>query len=496
MKKRVLIVEDDKFFRFAIKKFVDWESHGFEIAGEAVHGAAALEFVESQPVEVVVTDMSMPVMNGIELTAMLREKHPDILIIALSAYDDFEFVKESLKLGASDYILKQDIEKEDIGEIISSSWNKHMAGLAKEGWLQEEILKFLKGGKLEERAGRFLDLSLDGSRGGCLFAVRNLDQEWKGSFGSKNCWLEESLLELHEKEWNILLVPAKAEHSIKKQIEYRYSLCARIESLLKGEDYLAGCSSLCTETAQLPESYAQARKAAVTGSFLQRTKVLSWDDIKDGYEGRTLDYMEKEESYKDICSLETALKALDELTEKMRDLMPDEEHQQRNCLLLLNAAARNLNYPISNLEFARMKEHMAGMVRLDDLVRLTGEYLEQIFNKSRNGLLHSSVAAGIQFMRQNYGRDICLHEIAEHAALNESYFSNLFKKETGQSITEYLNKIRIEKAKELIARTNLKNYEIAERVGIMNASYFSTIFKKETGLTVQEYRQRLPKNLE
>ena len=67
---------------------------------------------------------------------------------------------------------------------------------------------------------------------------------------------------------------------------------------------------------------------------------------------------------------------------------------------------------------------------------------------------------------------------------------------TGQSITEYLNKIRIEKAKELIARTNLKNYEIAERVGIMNASYFSTIFKKETGLTVQEYRQRLPKNLE
>ena len=130
MKKRVLIVEDDKFFRFAIKKFVDWESHGFEIAGEAVHGAAALEFVESQPVEVVVTDMSMPVMNGIELTAMLRDKHPDILIIALSAYDDFEFVKESLKLGASDYILKQDIEKEDIGEIISSSWNKHMAGLA------------------------------------------------------------------------------------------------------------------------------------------------------------------------------------------------------------------------------------------------------------------------------------------------------------------------------------------------------------------------------
>ena len=93
--------------------------------------------------------------------------------------------------------------------------------------------------------------------------------------------------------------------------------------------------------------------------------------------------MEKEESYKDICSLETALKALGGLTDKMRDLMPDEEHQQRNCLLLLNAAARNLNYPISNLEFARMKEHMAEMVRLDDLVRLTGEYLDCLLYTSR-----------------------------------------------------------------------------------------------------------------
>lgn len=138
-----MIVEDDKFFRFAIKKAVSWEKYGFTIAGEAVHGAAALEYLKEHPVEVVVTDMSMPVMNGIELTAFIRETYPEILVIALSAYDDFEFVRESLKLGASDYILKQDIEKEDVGQIIQRAWEKHLEGLLSQEPLNREVMDVL-----------------------------------------------------------------------------------------------------------------------------------------------------------------------------------------------------------------------------------------------------------------------------------------------------------------------------------------------------------------
>lgn len=130
MKKRVLVVEDDKFFRLAIKKYVNWQSHGFEVIGEAVHGIAALDFMETQTVDIVITDMSMPIMNGVELTQNIKLKYPDTMAIALSAYDDFEFVKESLKAGASDYILKQDIEKEDIAAVIGNAWKKHMSNIA------------------------------------------------------------------------------------------------------------------------------------------------------------------------------------------------------------------------------------------------------------------------------------------------------------------------------------------------------------------------------
>lgn len=495
MKKRVLIVEDDKFFRFAIKKYVDWDSYGYEIAGEAVHGAAALEFIESQPVEVVVTDMSMPVMNGIELTAALKEKYPHILIIALSAYDDFEFVKESLKLGASDYILKQDIEKEDIGQIISNSWKKHMAAMSKEGWLQEDIIKYMRDGGPDERTERYLSLCLDGSFGWYILLVKNLRQDWTGSLCRKSLWQEGSLLELHDKKLHILIAPAKEGHSTKNQIEYRYQLCSQIENLLKEEDCLAGCSSMHTGAVQLAEGYREAARSLETAAFSKKMKVLSWDEVRERYEGRILEYAEKEESYKNICSLAEAEKALGELTETMRMLMPDAKYQQKNYLLLINTVARNVHFPVSNLEFAEMKEHLEGVERLDEKGSLAWHYLEWIFENSGRGNLHSSVQAGIQFMRQNFSRDLCLHEIAEHVSLNESYFSNLFKKETGQSVTEYLNKIRIEKAKELISRTNLKNYEIAEQVGIVNASYFSTLFKKETGLTIQEYRQKSSKNL-
>lgn len=498
MKKRVLIVEDDKFFRFAVKKVVDWEKYGFEITGEAVHGGAALEFLEKQPVEVVITDMSMPVMDGIALTAAVRERYPDILIIALSAYDDFEFVKESMKLGAQDYILKQDIEKGDVGKTIQSAWEKHVEVLAKESRMKERILRYLCGGE-DERASCFLALCLSGQTGYYLCRIENLNpgrvvKETEHS-GSGKHWMDESLLEIEDGKERLLLLPEKKDHSLKNQIEDRDRMLAELERLLAGSEFLGGISSRKAEAAALPVMYLEAGKAKETGRFSGKQKIQIWDYAASKYENRNEMYLKKKEEYAKIFTFDEAADALSRLTSDICREMPSEEMIQKNYLVFLNAAAQNRHFEIGNLEFADMKERLAGCRLIRDKHRICLGFLEEIYGSSQQNGMHPSVLQGILFMRQNYVRDLSLGEIAEHVALNESYFSGLFKKDTGKSVTEYLNQIRIEKAKELIAGTNAKNYEIAEQVGISNPSYFSTIFKKQTGLTIQEYRQMHLKNL-
>ncbi len=118
MKKKVLIVDDDANFRYAIRELVPWKKGDFEIIGEAIHGKQALDILRKTPCDIVLTDMEMPLMDGVALTKQIKQKDPDTIVVAMSAYDDFSFVKESMRLGASDYILKQDFEPGQLLELL------------------------------------------------------------------------------------------------------------------------------------------------------------------------------------------------------------------------------------------------------------------------------------------------------------------------------------------------------------------------------------------
>lgn len=489
MKKRVLIVEDDKFFRFAVKKVVDWEKYGFEIAGEAVHGGKALEFLAENPVEVVITDMSMPVMNGIELTAALKKQYPDILIIALSAYDDFEFVRESLKLGAEDYILKQDIDKEDVGAAIWKAWNRHFEKLINQNKIQEKLLDFISGKKEGGDEQRLLELSMTDEWGFYLCKIRNLNEDWRASSLQKANWSEHSLLELHDRTQHILLFPVLKEHSRKLQMEDRDQKLLELETLLENEDYLAGCSGTGSEIKELPDRNREAECAAEVGKFSGKKKVHIWEYVRPEYESRNETFLEEKEAYSGICTIDQGRNALHLLTEKLQKQMCSEENVQKNYLLFLNTLAQNIQNEMDKMRFAKIKEELAGAFRIESKQEICRRYMEDLFAECESRAMHPGVQQAVQYMRENYFRDLSLGDIAGEAALNEGYFSGLFKKDTGKSITEYLSEIRMEKAKELLRESNLKNYEIAEKVGFHNASYFSTMFKKYTGMTIQEYRQ-------
>lgn len=114
----VMIVEDDVMYRYAIRSSVEWEREGFQICGEAINGKHALALLNECRPQVVITDIHMPEMNGIDLIVALQKLDPNIYIIVLSSYDDFQFVRQALKYGAKDYFLKHDLEPETITEIL------------------------------------------------------------------------------------------------------------------------------------------------------------------------------------------------------------------------------------------------------------------------------------------------------------------------------------------------------------------------------------------
>ena len=237
--KRVLIVEDDKFFRFAMKKTIRWSENDLELAGEAVHGGAALEFLEKEQVSIVLTDMNMPIMNGVKLTEEIKKKYPHIMVAALSAYDDFELVKEAMKLGASDYFLKQDMEEQDIGKKIADTWKSYVKDLAEKVWIREGIMRFLKGENTEDSLwfGEYLKDCLEIEKGVFICLLHTFEKRWK----TDSMELKESILQIRNDQECIFFLKEPESLSERRKIEEKALLIGEIQSLASGEHCVGAC---------------------------------------------------------------------------------------------------------------------------------------------------------------------------------------------------------------------------------------------------------------
>ena len=487
--KRVLIVEDDKFFRFAMKKTIRWEENGLALAGEAVHGGVALEFLEREPVNIVLTDMNMPIMNGVQLTARIRERYPYIMVIALSAYDDFELVKEAMKLGASDYLLKQDMEEQDIGKKIADNWKRHIRELSEKSYVHKGIEELLRGEPAAEVLWipEFLRDCLEVEKGVYLCLIRGLREKWKdaGLNGSK--WLDDSLLELNEGQERVLFFREPEAVSSRKKLEERSALLAELKERLKQEEYLGAVGSPFREIDRAETAWREVRERLQRAALTKERGILTPEEENGAGDS---DWKYQPGERKKGVTLELAVEELHELTDTMRRVLPDAENVRQAFLVFLESVADDGNLNPGVLDYTEFSRGITKAVTLEEKQALTEVCLRQMFEQRKKDRYSPAVRQGIRFIETHYGESIALRDIAGSVAMNESYFSNLFKREVGMGVIDYLNSTRIANAKRLLEQSSLKNYEIGERVGIPNASYFSTLFRKETGMTIQEYRKQ------
>lgn len=527
---KVMIVDDEMLARVGIKSLIRWEENGFTIAGEAENGRKAYEWLMDNPVDIVITDIKMPTMNGIELISNVRKYHPAIKFLVLSSFDDFEYVREALKNGAEDYFIKLQMNPEELlGQLkkiaekldLEQDQKKLKAGhgriRAKElSLLRENFFKDLVYGWIHTESEysqrmREAELTLpDGFKVSLMFQTDGMeiyerygeDEIHLLNYAILNILNEISSdhkygfpLSIHPKEF-LLLYFAPPSMEAEEGLEQAYHLAATIKEALK--KYLN--FSVCIAISEPVTAFHEIKL-----SYRQALEALSF---RYSYAGGTTIL------YREIKSLSGTLESAD-IAKEIRNLELSLDRREDNNVLKSIENIKQLLSHLNGLSLNSLKVYCAPIPFLlasrwgeDASVWMDGhlkrmenwrvktdiiKWLETIQEEWNEGTGTSSdnsrtIHSAMRFIQKNYSNSVTLESVAEYLNLSPSYLSNLFKKETGQNFIDYLTQIRIEQSKILLRTTELKIYEVGHRVGYENEHYFSRVFKKVVGCSPIHYK--------
>lgn len=519
---RVLIVDDEKLERVLIRNGFDWEQKGFEIVGEAQSGAEALDFVRYRKPDLVLTDISMPQMDGLELAEKILEEMPECHIIIITGYREFEYARRAVKIGVEDFLLKpinideleqitQTLkerilqEKADREQVAEREKNE----LANRDILRESFFQRLIERRIaKEEAVPKLDLyecgllctscvcvnlkleEADGSksreslRGQILDLIR--EQDYDGTV----CFLHymQNII-LYFMQWKVPDVLARV-HDLQEMIWEQYGILSDVG--VSGENHgYEGISN----------AFEESEKALGATVYLGKNHCVAYSEYEE--------VMRKNPGKQDIdwegflfavnnCMEDRVKNYAAEYAELVRSSkVPDREYLRLMTMNLLLKAGSTLNRYGMSLEQLLGEEELYHQVRGIRSVDEMRDYLSECMDivlafheskKVRQG--NKVVEEALAYIGDNlYDPELSLRLVASKIFTNESYLSRVFKKEVGQSLIEYITKNRIEESIRLMNTTDLKVYEIAEKIGFRDSHYFSICFKKQTGMTVKEFRK-------
>lgn len=490
---KVMIVDDDRNFRYAMKEVIPWEAHGFRVVKEAIHGAEAWEYLETHPCDIVLTDMEMPVLNGVELTKKIKDAFPDMIVIALSAYDDFGFVRDSMRLGAADYILKQEFNPDEIigkMEKLCAAYQSERSRALSHSESQQEFVTYLQKGKPEISTENAFS-ALRGVEQMMLILVHGADDseptaEGISSFGRERDPGVEAFLRIKTDEW-IFICSISKTASRAKEYQKLEEMIRLIQRGFSGPVYLA-VSDEAGMFSSLPGQYDRAEEIMVNRIYHPEQAVFHFHDLRT--QNRVRDY-KVTDLPEDKLQEQDAAAEIGRFCADMQTYLPDEEYLNRNFSAFCENLCGRLGIARSEEETIQYYQKVSGRSTLDEKAEFTRQYIEQELGEKHSGYQGTNplIEKVIDYIIQNYAAEITLSEVAAQAGRSENYISNLFKKETGENLTHYINKVRIKNAQYLLRHSDLRVYEIAERCGFRNSAYFTTTFRKYTGMSLSEYRK-------
>jgi two-component system response regulator YesN len=517
----VIVVDDEPIIRVGLRTLVDWEQFGFTLIGEAEDGNEALELIQNHRVDLVITDLLMPRMDGLELMRKLKEQSADLSVIVLSCMDDFNWVKEAMKLGAKDYILKPTMEPEQLMEIVlgarreleqlrderhrMESWQ-----LEREQTKQAKLAMKLQGYLQQGRGEQGLEDELF-ENGQALFSlmIHGLPElgvhsdEWR-AFGSKAALPlgMGRLLLLYQGVATGEAVDGCWDEAIIAQAAYCSNYLEQTPQLAdKTDNWFIGVGIRMTSLTELTESlewhkrqwqhrfYSSSTDRIIFQSLhLPAISPLPYDGMND---------LLRALAQSNIVGFHSQAV---ELVQRLRENpYPVEEVMKFAGEVLKQAlvCAGELGMPAEELENKfGLPDSLYRCYSIEPLCSYLMEALEGIgssLSGSASGSLmlpkHPFIRKAVQFIKENYSKSISTSDVAEHVRLSRSYLSDLYSREMGESLSESLTRIRMEEAKRLLRSSERKVYEIAEAVGFPDAKSFTKAFKRIVGCAPTEYER-------
>ena len=528
---KAIIVDDEELVCKGLRKHFDWNSYDIDILADLPDGQKAFEFVQENPIDLLITDVRMPYMDGITLAKNVRELYPQTKVIFVSGYDDVAYLKKALKVEAVDYILKS-IDLEELKETVSrvvqimDTENKRkksfedMERLLNQSFplLQERFLITLIKDEIEN-----LDL------------IRDQIKFFNIPLNEDTCYCV-LVLQVHE-NYSVINTMTERERQLRSlkiqtecsevAVKYGKTICFKSRQheyvlilSLQGEGYE---ETLLQVSEELQDRLKEGLDAGVSNGISDRYK--GFKNIKNSYENASkaiskqylldnsltisVDKYEVDEGLKEFK--DKAEKKLIELlshgsteqvSQVLSELLDDvssrsSEEDQQNLLIFLLLLPSRL---ITDVK-VKKKSHYSNQKKILEQFLCCADFQEQCDLIQRlytevvmlmNSLSKTPSNALIDQVRktidERYMEQIDIGTLAEEAYLTPTYLCVLFKQVTGSTINEYLTLTRVEKAKKLLVDPRIKLYDICYKVGYLSPSYFSRLFKKYVGITPSEYR--------
>ena len=536
---KVFLVEDEMVIRRGIKNSIDWEKEGYIFCGEASDGELAYPMIIKEKPDILITDIRMPFMDGLELCKLVKKELPNIKILILSGYDEFDYAKEAIRLGVTEYLLKPISS----GKLLEAL-NGVSESIRREKEDKDLVRKYMEEMRenTEHEKQKFFEQMIAGNLSMADALETGKKYEMNLSAGMYNLLLFRFTLGEENRKSGELL--GEAEYAIEKlteRLEYVFEfqrgvegwafllmadneeqmservkeLSKDLEEIMKNYStiaYFGGIGQPVARLRELEESFREAERALAARFTMELNRIISVEDIRMAQNVDTLDDIEIT-SFGEIEKTRTMLEKflnngaedeIDEFVDVYINELPEENLKSvlMRQYIIMDAYIVMMSFceKIEGIEgemqaqSEELKNSMKTIQTLEEIKNYIRMLLKKIIGvrDTISGRRYSDIIeiAKDQIRKTYMSDEISLNTIAAEVGMSPSYFSSIFSKEMGKTFVEYLTEIRMDRAKELLMCSSMKTSEIGYEVGYKDPHYFSHIFKKTQNCTPKEFRAR------
>lgn len=534
---KVFLVEDELLIREGIKNGIEWEKEGYEFAGEASDGELALPLILKEKPDIVITDIKMPFMTGLELSRLIKKELPGIKILILSGHDDFEYAKEAIKIGVTEYLLKP-VTSAKLLEALKSV-SEEVVREREEEQLQEmyrqemrentELKKFKFFGRLISgeislgeamEQGREFDMNLSAPMYQVvlfkIYAEKPGQEVDSGAYGAVEREADNFSC-VHSFQRGVdgwaFLISGDREEQLREKTEIFLETVQQSLKKFRDVEYFGGVGRVVCRLREISISFREAEKAFASRFTREPDQIVSAESLEAVRESEEFEMGSFGELEQTHCVVEKFLNngTIEEAANFVDACLDEIPEDNFKSLVMRQYVIMNIYVTV--MSFCEKITKEEGQVLEKETLKKRGEELKKAVNTAaskrdirdyvvylveqaievRNAASGKRYSDIIQMAKQQIEttymeEKISLNTVAAGVGMSPSYFSSIFSREMGKTFVEYLTETRIEKAKELLACTSMKTSEIGFEVGYKDPHYFSYIFKKMQGCSPKDYR--------